>query len=264
MKLIQVRIFNHNDSYFIIIEKLNFKNNIKVIEQEFTKELNSQSDIQYYITNILNNKELRKHKIYINYISNDIILELINENKRTKNNYLNVLSKMYPNYENNYNLLTSEIKINFDNRKRICALVNNDIIRKINSIISLVGKEKVYYGIDIILLQSFVNDNLVMFNKKYIIILQKNYNFYRFYQILNGKIINYLVVNEMDEKFKEIFDQCLKLIDNKVDELIFDGPYNLYRNLIDKYFNVNVSYMDYQEKLKNLDERKLIYGKKQI
>lgn len=264
MRFVEVKVFFDGDDYFIIIEKLNYKNNIKIIEQEFTKEFKDKNEIKYYITNVLNNKEFRKLKIFINYISNDVIIEVINENKETKTKYLEELEKLYPNYKNEFNLLCGEIKINANNKKIVCALLKYDISKNINNIISFVGKEKVYYGIDPVLLQTFINNNLNLFNKKYIIIIQKNFHFYRIYQIYNTKILNYVVLNEKSPFFKNNFEHCLKTIDNKVDELILDAPYSLYNEFIEKFFNVNVSFMDYQEKLKYLDERKIVYAKKKI
>ena len=66
-----------------------------------------------------------------------------------------------------------------------------EIVNEIKNILSLVGKKRVYYGVDSLLLQQLINKNNALFNKKYVVLIQKNFNYYRFYQILNGKIKNW-------------------------------------------------------------------------
>ena len=264
MKFIEVKVFHDQINYFLIIEKINFKNNQKIIEQEFKNEIQDINEVKYYLTSILNNVEYRKYKTFINFISNDVIIEVVNENKTTKTNYLTEINKLYPNYHIDYQLLSSVMKINSENKKRICALVSNQMVKDVNSIISFSGKNKIYLGIDALLLQMFINDNVLYFNKKYIIILQKTFSYYRIYQILNGKIINYIIINENNNNFNNIFTTCLRNIDNKADEVIFEGPYMVYNNLVEKYFMVSITFMDNIDKIRYLDERKIAYGKKKL
>ena len=117
---------------------------------------------------------------------------------------------------------------------------------------------------DSLLLQQLINKNNTLFNKKYVVLIQKNFNYYRFYQILNGKIINYIVLDCESSDFNNIYIKIIKLIDSKVDEVIVDAEYNLYIELVDKLFNVNVVLIDYIEKINHIDERKIAYGKKAL
>lgn len=259
MKLVQVKIFNVNKHYYVIIEKIKFTDKSKKVEFEYTKKIDTRSEVQYYLTNILNNKELRKNKIFINFISNDVLIETITE---TNDDYKKKLNELYPNYSANYNLLTSEIKYNSKNKKKVCALVKFETINEIKTILSLVGKKKVYYGIDALMLQNLINKNNTEFNKKYVVLIQKINNYYRFYQILNTKIINYIILDESSGDFKEFYENIIKLIDSKVDEVIVDAEYKVYIDLVDKLFSVNVVLIDYLDKLSNIDERKIVYGKK--
>jgi len=264
MRLVEVKIFNLENEYFVYIEKLKFNNNVKVVEQEYYQSFNMINEVQYYLTNILNTPEFRKNKIFINYISNDVLIETINNNLNTKINVKKELNVYYPNYHLEYSLLSGEIKLNTKNKKVVCALVKHDIMNKIKSLVSFVGKKEVYFGIDILMLQCYINKNLFLFNKKYVLLLQKNNKFYRIYQILNSKIINYLVLNEDNIEFNKIYNSIIKSIDNKIDEVIFEGNYMEYHSLVEKLFNVNVILTEYMENVKYLDERKLKYGKNKI
>lgn len=264
MRLVQAKIFNVNRCYYVIVERIKLTDKSKILEFEYTKKLDNKNEVQYYLTNILNTKELRKNKIFINYISNDVLIETINQNKENKEDFLKQLNNLYPNYKQDYELLTGEIKYNSKNKKKVCALVKNEIISEIKTLLSLVGKKRVYYGVDSLLLQQLINKNSAMFNKKYLVLIQKNFNYYRFYQILNGKIINYIVLDSESNDFNDIYQSIIKLIDSKVDEVIVDAEYNVYIELVDKLFNVNVVLIDYIERINHIDERKIVYGKKTI
>ena len=264
MRLVQAKIFNVNRCYYVIVERIKLTDKSKILEFEYTKKLDNKNEVQYYLTNILNTKELRKNKIFINYISNDVLIETINQNKENKEDFHKQLNNLYPNYKQDYELLTGEIKYNSKNKKKVCALVKNEIISEIKTLLSLVGKKRVYYGVDSLLLQQLINKNSAMFNKKYLVLIQKNFNYYRFYQILNGKIINYIVLDSESNDFNDIYKSIIKLIDSKVDEVIVDAEYNVYIELVDKLFNVNVVLIDYIERISHIDERKIAYGKKTI
>lgn len=264
MRLVQAKIFNVNRCYYVIVERIKLTDKSKILEFEYTKKLDNKNEVQYYLTNILNTKELRKNKIFINYISNDVLIETINQNKENKEDFHKQLNNLYPNYKQDYELLTGEIKYNSKNKKKVCALVKNEIISEIKTLLSLVGKKRVYYGVDSLLLQQLINKNSAMFYKKYLVLIQKNFNYYRFYQILNGKIINYIVLDSESNDFNDIYQSIIKLIDSKVDEVIVDAEYNVYIELVDKLFNVNVVLIDYIERISHIDERKIAYGKKTI
>lgn len=264
MRLVQAKIFNVNRCYYVIVERIKLTDKSKILEFEYTKKLDNKNEVQYYLTNILNTKELRKNKIFINYISNDVLIETINQNKENKEDFHKQLNNLYPNYKQDYELLTGEIKYNSKNKKKVCALVKNEVISEIKTLLSLVGKKRVYYGVDSLLLQQLINKNSAMFNKKYLVLIQKNFNYYRFYQILNGKIINYIVLDSESNDFNNIYQSIIKLIDSKVDEVIVDAEYNVYIELVDKLFNVNVVLIDYIERISHIDERKIAYGKKTI
>ncbi len=264
MRLVQAKIFNVNSHFYVIVERIKLSDKAKILEFEYTKKLDNKNEVQYYLTNVLNTKELRKNKIFINYISNDVLIETINQNKETKEDFHKQLNNLYPNYKQEYELLTGEIKYNSKNKKKVCALVKNEIVNEIKTILSLVGKKRVYYGVDSLLLQQLINKNIVLFNKKYIVLIQKNFNYYRFYQILNGKIINYIVLDCESSNFNNIYLKIIKLIDSKVDEVIVDAEYNIYIELVDKLFNVNVVLIDYIDKINHIDERKIAYGKKTL
>lgn len=262
MKFIEIKIFNINAEYFVLIEKIKLSNNSKIIEQEFYKEVKTKKDVEYYLNNILNNKENRKYKFFINYISNDIIIEVINISKELRNNYLTELNTLYPNYQLEYNVMHGEIKVNPNNKKIICALLHNNIFNEIKNIINLINKKNIYLGMDVFLLQNFLNDNLKLFYKKYVILIQKNYSYYRVYQIYYGKIVNYIVIKDDSKEFEIIFNNILNFIDNKVDEVIVDVDYKEYLKLTEKLYNINIILIDYLEKLNFIDERKFPYGKK--
>ena len=80
MKIVEVKIFNTSADYFVIVEKIKYNNNFKIIEQEYSRKIESTNEIQYYLTNILNTIDFRKNKIFINYISNDVLIETLNSN----------------------------------------------------------------------------------------------------------------------------------------------------------------------------------------
>lgn len=264
MKFVEVKIFNDENEYFVYIEKMKFNGKQKIIEQEYYQNFNSISEIQYYLTNILNTNEFRKNKIFINYISNDVLIETIGNKLNNKIDLKKELNMYYPNYQLDYSVLSGEIKLSSKNKKIVCALVQHDVINKIKSVISFVGKKDVFFGIDVLMLQFFINKNINLFYKKYILLIQKNKKFYRIYQVLNGKIINYIVLNEEKRNFNKVYESIIKSIDNKIDEVIFDGNYMEYHNLVEKLFKVKVILIEYIEKIKNLDERKLAYGKNKI
>jgi hypothetical protein len=50
----------------------------------------------------------------------------------------------------------------------------------------------------------------------------------------------------------------------KIDEVIFEGDYNKYQDLVDKLLKVSVVLIEYIDILKNLDERKLVYANNKI
>lgn len=264
MKCVEVKIFNVLNQYFVVVEKICFKKNIKLLEEEFIKEFNDLDDLKYYLTNVLNTKELRKDKIFINYISNDVIIEVINNNTNLKIDYHKEINKLYPNYNFDYNLLIGELKIKLSYKKGICALVKKDVYKSVTSLLSFVGKEKIYYGLDPLLLQLFLNDKLNNLNHQFIILIQKNFNFYRFYKVLNGKIIDYIVLKDDINLFDQMFNKLIYNITSKINEVIFEGPYNLYKELVDKLQNISVIYLDSIDYLKNIDERKITYGKKKL
>jgi hypothetical protein len=262
MRFIEIKIFEVNSEYFLLIEKIKLSNKSKIIEQEYCKEVQTKKDAEYYLTTILNNKEYRKYRLFINYISNDVIIEVINNSKELKNNYLNELNTLYPNYQLEYDVMHGEIKINANNKKKICALIKNNVFSEIKNFINLVNKKNIYFGLDVFLLQSFLNDNNRYFHKKFIVLIQKNYNYYRVYQIYYGKIINYIVIKDTSKEFEMIFNNILSCIDNKVDEVIVDVDYKEYLSLTEKLYNVNIILIDYLDKINFIDERKIPYGKK--
>ena len=53
-------------------------------------------------------------------------------------------------------------------------------------------------------------------------------------------------------------------MNNKIDEVIFEGDYNKYQDLVDKLLKISVVLIDYIDILKNLDERKLEYANNKI
>ena len=77
MRLVQAKIFNVNNHYYVIIERIKLTDKSKILEFEYTKKLDNKNEVQYYLTNVLNTKELRKNKIFINYISNDVLIEKV-------------------------------------------------------------------------------------------------------------------------------------------------------------------------------------------
>ena len=120
MRFIEIKIFDVNSEYFLLIEKIKLSNKSKIIEQEYCKEVQTKKDAEYYLTTILNNKEYRKYRFFINYNSNDVIIEVINNSKELKNNYLNELN--IKDYRNHY---LFKLKKDKNNKDKIKALVDD-------------------------------------------------------------------------------------------------------------------------------------------
>lgn len=262
MKFIQIKIFKVSINYFILIEKIRIFNSCKIIEQEFYKEVYDKKEAEYYITSFLNDKDFRKYKYFINYISNDPILEVISDNNDFKTNYQNELNVFYPNYQLEYDVHIGKIKINNKNRKIVCVLMKKETNNDMKSFIRLINKKNIVYGVDLFLLQSFINQNKHYFLRKYIVIIQKTYHYYRIYKVFYGKIVDYLVVKDETSEFNTVFDKVIATIDYKVDEVIVDLNYKEYIRLTEKLLNINVVLISYLNNLNYLDERKIVYAKK--
>ena len=61
-----------------------------------------------------------------------------------------------------------------------------------------------------------------------------------------------------------MYKDIMNNMNNKIDEVIFEGDYNKYQDLVDKLLKISVVLIDYIDILKNLDERKLEYANNKI
>lgn len=261
MKIVKVLVFKFQSKIFLNIEKIKINDKNKIIEKEIKKDFNDSSETQYFLANVLNNIEFKNYKVFVNYISNDVLIENINKNFNDNVNKANVLSdlnNLYPNYNLDYDVNISEVKNKGGNKKHLISLVPKNLYTTINEFIYRVNNKNLWFGIDILLFQELIKKYSNYFIKKYIILIQKNDSFIRIYQILNGYIINYVVLYENEELFNLIMCQ----FGNTVDEIIIDGEYRFYSKLCDKYKNINFTIIDYIERLKNIDEKKIIFAKK--
>ena len=100
------------------------------------------------------------------------------------------------------------------------------------------------------MLQFYINKNKAFFIKKYILLIQKTFHYYRVYQILNGKIINYIILNDQKDEFSQMYKDITNNMNNKIDEVIFEGDYNKYQDLVDKLLKISVVLIDYIDILK--------------
>ena len=80
MKIVKVLVFKFQSKIFLNIEKIKINDKNKIIEKEIKKDFNDSSETQYFLANVLNNIEFKNYKVFVNYISNDVLIENINKN----------------------------------------------------------------------------------------------------------------------------------------------------------------------------------------
>ena len=73
---------------------------------------------------------------------------------------------------------------------------------------------------------------------------------------------NYIILDETIDSFYEIYNKILNQFSNKIDEIIIDGEYKFYLSLVDKLKGINITIIDYLERLRYIDEKKISSAKK--
>lgn len=265
LKIIVVNIYKICNSYSLQFKKLKISDSSRIIESEFSKKIGMFSDLQNILPTIINNYEYKSYKVLINLISNEILLENYSfsfDDNNSKSNILDKVNLLYPNILNDYEIINVETKIKNVSKKFLFWMVPKTLQLDIEKICSRLENRNLYYGIDVLLLQDFVKKNCLMFIKKHIILMQKNDNFYRIYEVFYGYVTNYIILDETIDSFYEIYNKILNQFSNKIDEIIIDGEYKFYLSLVDKLKGINITIIDYLERLRYIDEKKISSAKK--
>ncbi len=267
MKYIMLKIFENQNKYGLRLMVGKYKDNYKNIEKDLFKYFDSKILLKQYLNNLPISFDSNKTKIFINYIGNQIIIDnIIPEiDKNLKKDVLiDKINDLYPDNNLKCDRFVNEIILNNKKKQYVVSIIPKNTNEKLLEFARCINSQKIEVGLDVILFQSYLLKKKISFNKKLFLLIQKDDIYWRFYQVLNGVIINYLLLNEEDDCFKIIIDDISSHIDKSYDEIIVDADYRTFVLFTEKYPTLNISYVDYVSNLKNIDERKIEYGKKVI
>lgn len=259
-----IKVFELNNEYAIRLIVETIRNSQKIIEKDLFKTFSSDFLLKQYLGSIVTSLEYKKAKIFFNYITNKIIIENIIPEidcGSMKDFLKEKINLIYPNHKLKYDNYLKEVTLKNKKKQYTITLIPKEIQDTINIYFSSINQSQKVYGYDLILFQDYLTKNKHLFTKKYLLIIQKDYVYWRFFEVLGGVVINYLIMNEENDCFKEVTSNILGNIEKAYDEVIIDADYKTYISFNEKYPLVNITYVDFIPKLKNIDERKINYAK---
>ena len=152
MKIAVVNIYKIYDTYSIQLRKIKITDNSRILEDEFSYEIETFFELQNVLPTIINNYEYKSYKVLINMISNDILLEYYSfsyDNNVTKTKLLDKLCLLYPNILNDYEIINAEAKIKNVSKKYLFSMVPKTLNFEIEQICKGLETRNLYYGIDV-------------------------------------------------------------------------------------------------------------------
>lgn len=267
MKYIIIKVFEFNNEFAInlIVEKI--KSSQRMVEKDLFKTFPSSILLKQYLNNIPINLEYHKSKIFIDYINDKILIENIIPEITAglkKDILKDKVNLIYPNYNLKYQTSLKEFNLKNKKKQSTITLIPNELQHRLNEYFNCVQCNNKVYGYDLMLFQAYLNKKTYLFSNKYLLLIQKNHIIWRFFEILNGVIINYLIINEEKNYFDDVLAHILVNIEKTYDEIIIDADYKTYIGFNEKFPLANIVYIDFISKLKNIDERKIMYAKSKI
>lgn len=263
MKYIIIKIFYEFDSFGARIMYGNIKDNQKFVEKDSFKVFSDIEELKKYLSNISFNINYLKAKLFIDFIFGEVLIEtIIKENEVNKNVYIKEkLSDIYPKYINKYDVYQEDDYKNNRFKNYYLIMIPKKLSKTMTEIVNMFYLNKKVFGVDCLLFQQHLNKNIHYFYKKNIVLIQKDCSFWRFYKIINGKIVDYLVLNEDYEQFNKIKNEIFNEIVVNIDEIIIDSDYRSYALISEEIRHQNITYIECAPRLKNIDERKIFYAK---
>lgn len=275
MKLIVVNIYDNDTMFNVIIKYINNKDKRFLIDNEVTKSFNSFVDMVTYLNNYTIFSEYNKAKIYVDYISNKCFIESVPSlDYQNRIDLKNRLDELYPSFNQSYNVELDTIVLKNKQKNlilRIIPFINKLRLNEIN-----ISNKKIVVDHDMQYSQRFIQKNMNYFSNKYMLLCQLESSNHRYIEIINGYIINYLYLyinNDLvkdinsqynDYQVKEVTNErntvnklIYSLIDKKYDEIVIDGSYHDYLEIVECYPNINIVYLSEIDKLKYFNVRKL-------
>ena len=264
MKYIVIKIFNSDNHYLLKLQYLKYNDINRLIYGEIVRDFTSLKEVQMFLSNYTYNNDYKNAPFLINYISNDVIIEniKIEKNKPNINKIKQQINEFYPNFETNYQFYLMNYSLSNQRKFISVKLYQKAIIKMLNEVFNNLNRRKVYYNLDSIMLDNYISR--IKFNNlsKHVVFIQIENGFWRFSEIINNRLIKYLLIDQSDIYFEKELNMIFHNLDRRIDEIIVDSDYKTYTKLCDDWSSYNVLYIDYVDKLRYLDERKLVYASK--
>lgn len=266
MKYIVIKIYETDYNYFLKVEYIRFTEKKRIIDKELFKDFSNLEGIRYYLNNYTINSDYKNSHLFINYISNKIIIDNINitDIKKDNNKIREKVNELYPNFDAEYN--NSIYQYSLSNRKKFVLLnllpknILNDFENSLTA--TNVKKKNISYLIDVPITNQYLDKIKTKLSYKHIIFIQAENGLWRFSEILHGVMVNFIFLYENDESFLRERNNIFKNIDRSIDEIIIDSDYKTYMSLNNDWKAFNVIHIDSSNQFRYFDEKKLLYASK--
>ncbi len=259
MKFIVLKIFEVDKIYTIKVQYIKYNEQKRTIDNEYISEVKDLQNFKYFLKNFTVNNEYKKATLIINYISNQVIIDNLNLDNRTSNNKVKALvNNIYPNFETTHTG-SYQIYSLYNKRKYLLVrLFNKQNDSELHNQCEMINYKKKIFNYDQFYIDDFIAHHKYKLMYKHIIFIQVENNFWRFSEILNGKLVNYLILNEKNENFETDKNYIFKIIDRRIDEIIMDSDYRTFVSFSEEWSMYNIMYVDYAEKFRYFDEKKYV------
>lgn len=263
MKYVMVKIYDVQKNFGLCVQYLRIKNNLKIIDREIYKTFQDYKSLKLFLNEYPITIEYAKSKILITYISNDVFVEIINHSTDVINNKVDLKKKieeLYPNYSSRFEV---ELCIsNFGTKQKLYfgKFLSKKKMQLIKENFEFINNQKVFIDFDFNICQKFLTKHKNYFFKKRVLLIQWDNEHLRVLDIDNSNLISYLLINEKEENFEQLISCVYELMNKRYDEIIIDSDFKKFIKFTEKWPNLNFVFIEHIDKLRNFDERKIVYA----
>lgn len=261
MKYIFIKLYDLKDKFYINLSLFKLKDKRKYIEKEMFRSFESIEDVKSFIISFDFSGSYTKSKILFNYITNDTFIDTIQFEKEKKKSFKESVNKriqeFYPNYQLTFDTFTEEYQLK--NRSKYISTIF--VPKKIYNILdnfNYINHKKINCEIDMISFQRYLNQNISYFKNLFILLLISEGPLWRYYEILNGKLSNFILFSTESDVCNNVLKQINSTVDRRYDHIVIDCEYKQYLDISERWKVLNVIYIDYFERFKYVDEKKII------
>lgn len=261
MKYIYIKLYDLGNKIYVNLCLFRLKDKRKLIEKEMFRSFESIDDVKAFIDSFDFSGSYIKSKILFNYITNLTFVETIQFEKEKKLSFNDSVNKRiqeyYPNYQLTHDLMIEEYQLK-NRTKYISSIFIPKKVYNILDNFNYINHKKISCEIDCPSFQKYLNKNNGYFKNLFILLIINEGPLWRYYEILCGKLTNFIMYSLENESANFVVDELNKTVDRRYDHIVIDCEYKQYLEMQEKWKVFNVTFIDYFERLKYVDEKKII------